>query len=258
MTTTTRDEAFRRARALLREASEIVAFTGAGISAESGIPTYRDAADGLWQKYDPSEYANIDRFLRDSSLFWRFFQDVRYRAIKDARPNAAHEALAALERAGKMKGVVTQNIDGLHQAAGSREVVELHGNTRRIRCLDCGKRYGMDEVYEWLRETLPPPCPDCRGRLKPDVVFFGEALPEDAFARAVAWIDRCDLLLAVGSSLAVYPAALLPTRAKARGARLIVINKTPTPADSDADAVLREAAGEVLPQLIAAMPPAGE
>ena len=245
--------AFDRARDLLGAAREVVAFTGAGISAESGIPTYRDTEDSLWSRYDPEEYAHIDAFMRDSTLFWRFFQDVRYRTIREARPNPAHRALAALERAGKLKAVITQNIDGLHQAAGSREVTELHGNTHRIRCLRCGGGYSMDEVYALLRATLPPPCPSCGGMLKPEVVLFGESLPEGALARAAAWVDRCDLLLAVGSSLSVYPAALLPQRARARGAGLILINKTPTPADAEADAVLHEAAGEVLPRLAAAL-----
>ena len=237
------------ALALMRSASRIVAFTGAGISAESGIPTYRDTEDSLWSRYDPDKFAHIDHFLRDPSLFWRFFQDVRYQAIQTARPNPGHRALAALERIGKLKAVITQNIDGLHQEAGSREVIELHGNTRVIRCLSCGTAYTMDEVHQQLRTQLPPPCRRCGGRLKPQVVFFGESLPEEALRRAVELTGECDLLLAVGSSLVVYPAAFLPEQAKRRGAGLVIINKTATHADAIADAVLCAPAGEVLPRL---------
>jgi NAD-dependent deacetylase len=237
---------------LMREARRIVAFTGAGISAESGIPTYRDTENSLWTQYDPDKFAAIDYFLRDSTLYWRFFQDVRYRAIVDARPNDAHRALAALERAGRLSAVITQNIDGLHQAAGSREVVELHGNTRAIECLSCGARYGMDEVYAMLARALPPPCPGCGGMLKPAVVFFGEALPEAALERAAAHAATCDLLLVVGSSLVVYPAASIPPLAKRYGAKLVIVNRTPTPCDGIADAVSREPAGEVLPRLAVA------
>ncbi|MFH1143854.1 MAG: NAD-dependent deacylase [Candidatus Eisenbacteria bacterium] len=249
----TAQSSFERALALMTGARDIVAFTGAGISAESGIPTYRDCEDSLWNRYDPDTFANIDTFMRDSSLFWNFFRDVRYRVIRDAQPNPGHYALADLERSGRLRSVITQNIDGLHQAAGSRRVIELHGNTRFIRCLACGGRLTMDEVYALLQQRLPPPCPGCGGKLKPEVVFFGEALPAEAFASAAEWIGRCDLLLAIGSSLAVYPAALLPAEAKARGAGLIVVNRTPTPADGEADVVLHEAAGEVLPRLTRAL-----
>jgi NAD-dependent deacetylase len=234
---------------LVRTARRILAFTGAGISAESGIPTYRDTEDSLWTQYDPDKFANIDYFMRDPSLYWRFFQDVRYQAIKTARPNPGHVALAALERAGRLAAVITQNIDGLHQAAGSREVIELHGNTRVVRCLACRARYGMDEVYEQLKTELPPKCRQCGGRLKPEVVFFGEELPVEALQRAAELTAECDLLLAVGSSLVVYPAAAIPEAAKRRGAALIIVNRTPTPYDDIADAVLREPAGEVLPRL---------
>jgi NAD-dependent deacetylase len=247
-----------RARQLLQEATFVVAFTGAGISAESGIPTYRDCDDALWRQYDPAQFAEINAFMRDSSLYWRFFQDVRYAAISAARPNPGHRALAILEQEGRLKAIITQNIDGLHQEAGSREVIELHGNTRRIRCLACGAAFAMDAVFEQLKRELPPPCRSCGGMLKPEVVFFGEALPERALARAADLVGRCDLLIAVGSSLVVYPAAALPVEAKRRGAALIIVNKTPTPHDRDADVVLRLAAGEVLPRLVAPPPPPGD
>jgi NAD-dependent deacetylase len=245
-------EALNRARALVRDASRVAAFTGAGISAESGIPTYRDSNDSLWQKYDAEKIAHIDYFMRNPTEYWHFFQDARYRVMSRAKPNPGHAALAAMEKAGKLRCVITQNIDGLHQMAGSQQVTELHGNTRRIKCLSCGKNHGFDEIYELLQKELPPPCKACGGMLKPDVVFFGEALPEAAFSSAVQAADECDLLISIGSSLVVYPAALLPERAKAGGAGLIIVNKTPTPFDPIADAVVRAAASEVLPVLAAA------
>jgi len=248
-----KDDAFGSACNLLAGARRVVAFTGAGVSAESGIPTYRDAEDGLWTQYDPEEFASIDHFLQNPTLFWRFFQDVRYQAITKAEPNPGHRALAALERAGRLRAVITQNIDGLHQAAGSRTVIELHGNTRSIRCLSCGARYSMETVYLQLARELPPPCRACGGMLKPEVVFFGESLPEAALRQATEAADACDLLLAIGSSLVVYPAAILPERARRRGAGLIMVNRTATPLDEQADAVLRQPAGEVLPLLMEAI-----
>jgi NAD-dependent deacetylase len=243
------DAGLERARELVARAEQVVVFTGAGISAESGIPTYRDAEESLWTKYDAQKVVQIDSFMRDSTDYWHFFLDVRYRVISDAKPNPGHLALAAMERAGKLAAVITQNIDGLHQAAGSERVIELHGNTRRIDCLSCGARYTLDEVYGMLAKTLPPPCKSCGGMLKPDVVFFGEALPEQALREASELARSCDVLIAIGSSLRVYPAAGLPEWAKANGAGLIIVNKTPTPFDQLADALLRGAAGELLPIL---------
>jgi NAD-dependent deacetylase len=230
---------------LISTARRLVAFTGAGISAESGIPTYR-GDDGVWHKYDPGKYANIDYFLDDPSYYWNFFKEVRYPVLKEARPNPAHLALAALEERGIMRALITQNIDGLHQAAGSRRVLELHGNTRRIICLDCTAGYGMDEVFSQLATRLPPTCPACAGRLKPDVVFFGESLPGDVLDEAVNESRGCELFLVVGSSLVVQPAASLPVLAKQAGARLAILNKDPTPLDELADVVLHRAAAELL------------
>jgi len=243
------DDALARTRARVAGASKIVAFTGAGISAESGIPTYRDCDDSLWRRYDPDLFANIDVFMRDSTYYWNFFKDVRYQVISSARPNPGHEALAEMERAGKLSAVITQNIDGLHRAAGSRRVIELHGNTRRISCLACSRTYSMEEVREQLETELPPPCRICGGKLKPDVVFFGEQLPQAALSEAARVLAECDLLLAIGSSLQIYPAAGMPQQAKLGGAGLVIINKTPTPYDDFADELLPHAAGEVLPLL---------
>ena len=230
---------------MLSQTRRLVAFTGAGISAESGIPTYR-GEDGIWHKYDPGKFADINHFFRKPEYYWRFFQEVRYPVIKQAQPNRAHQALASLEEKGILKALITQNIDGLHQLAGSQRVLELHGNTRRIACLDCSAWYPMEEVYEQLETQLPPPCLACGGRLKPEVVFFGESLPEGVLEEASTEAQACDLFLVVGSSLVVQPAASLPMLAKRRGATLVIVNRDPTPLDGMADAVYHRSASEVL------------
>jgi len=232
-------------RRLCSGAERLVAFTGAGISADSGIPTYRGAG-GMWHKYDPARYADIGQFLEDPSYYWNFFRDVRYPVLREAKPNAAHRALARLEQRGDLRALITQNIDGLHQAAGSLRVLELHGNTRRIRCMRCGNACTMDEAYRQLETRLPPVCSGCEGPLKPDVVFFGEALPRGVLDEALAEARSCDLLLVVGSSLVVQPAATLPVAAKEAGARLVIVNRDPTPLDPLADLVIHSAASELL------------
>jgi len=234
-----------RLHKMITEASYLIAFTGAGISAESGIPTYR-GDDGIWNKYDPNKYANIDNFLRDPKYYWSFFKEVRYPVLKKAKPNKAHDALAKLEEKGKLKAVITQNIDGLHQLADSKRVLELHGNTRRISCLECKKSFTLDEIFHQLKTELPPKCSNCKGSLKPEVVFFGESLPLATLEEAIKVTNECDLFLAIGSSLVVQPAASLPMMAKEKGAKLIIINKDPTPLDSIADVVFHSSASEVL------------
>ncbi len=235
-------------RQMIGRAARMVAFTGAGISAESGIPTYRGAG-GVWNKYDPDKYANVNYFFRDPSYYWSFFRDVRYGVLRDARPNEGHRALARLEQKGVLKAVITQNIDGLHQEAGSENVFELHGNTRRIVCLNCGAGYGIDEVRRQIETELPPSCKSCGGMLKPDVVMFGEALPEDTVELAAQEAGSCDLMVSVGSSLVVQPAASMPVIAKRAGAALVIVNRDPTPLDSMADLVIRQSASEVLSAL---------
>ena len=226
-----------------------VAFTGAGISAESGVPTYRGEG-GLWTKYDPSKYASIGYFLQDPSYYWNFFKDVRYPILKNVRPNKAHLALFEMEKAGILKTVITQNIDGLHQEAGSSSVIELHGTTRTIICMECSKKYSIGQAFAKLQQHIPPLCTDCEGILRPDVIFFGETLDPKILRAAYAEVTDCDLLLAVGSSLVVYPAADIPMRAKQAGAKLAIINKGSTPLDAVADYVFDAAAGTILPKLI--------
>ena len=233
----------------VQNAQNIVAFTGAGISSESGIPTYRGEG-GLWTKYDPSKYANIGYFLRDPSYYWNFFKDIRYPILKKVKPNKAHLALFEMENAANLKTIITQNIDGLHQEAGSSSVIELHGTTRTIICMDCSKKYTIGEAFAKLAKHIPPLCSECEGILRPNVVFFGEMLDPEILQDAYAAAASCDLLLAVGSSLVVYPAAGIPLRAKQAGTKLAIINKDTTPLDSMADYVINEAAGLVLPQLI--------
>ena len=233
---------------IVSTARRIVAFTGAGISTESGIPTYR-GDDGVWHKYDPNKYANIHNFLKDPEYYWNFFKEVRYPVIKKAKPNKAHIALASLEENGKLEAVITQNIDGLHQLAGSKMVLELHGNTRHISCLNCKKQHTMDEVYNRLETQLPPLCSECGGILKPEVVFFGESLPVTVLEEAVKITNECDLFFTIGSSLVVQPAASLPLMAKEKGANLVIINKDATPLDTFADIVFHTTASEVLDKI---------
>jgi NAD-dependent deacetylase len=222
----------------------LVAFTGAGLSSESGIPTYR-GANGIWGKYDPSKYANYDYFITDPSYYWEFFRDVRYPSLEHARPNAAHYALVELENRNRLKQVITQNIDGLHQMAGQSNVCELHGNTRQIVCMECNKIFLMDEVFQQIKQELPPHCP-CGGLLKPNVVFFGESLPQEGLDKAWRAARVCDTFLVIGSSLQVYPAAQIPVTAKENGAVLVIINIDSTPLDHIADLVIHEKALEVL------------
>ncbi|MFO7752807.1 MAG: NAD-dependent deacylase [Desulfobacteraceae bacterium] len=227
----------------------MAAFTGAGISADSGIPTYR-GEDGYWSKYDPGKYADVNYFMQDPSYYWQFFRDVRYPALAAAKPNKSHKALASLEKRGKLKAVITQNIDGLHQVAGSEEVLELHGNTRKFTCMICRKVFNLEAVHAFLAHALPPECDQCGGLIRPMVVFFGESLPQDVLHRAQRESARCDLFLVIGSSLVVQPAASLPLVAAENGAKLVIVNKEATPLDQRADLVIRDGAASVLKVLL--------
>ena len=233
----------------IRDSKHVVAFTGAGISAECGIPTYR-GTDGLWNKYDPNLYANISYFLRDPSYYWNFFRDVRYPLLKKSKPGQGHLALAEMEALGYLETIITQNIDGLHQGAGSSSVVELHGTTRVMSCMECSRKYTMEDAYDMLKDTSSPLCAECQGKLRPDVVFFGEALDPQTLASAFKEAEKCDFLLVVGSSLVVYPAAAIPQKARQNGAFLAIINKEETALDHDADVVVHGEAGRVLPQIV--------
>lgn len=240
------DSSLERGRDLVERASRVVVFTGAGVSAESGIPTFRDALTGLWAQYDPEQLATEAGFRSDPKLVWEWYAE-RRRRIAQARPNAAHEAIARLGRRKPGLLVATQNVDGLHQQAGSEDVVELHGSILRVRCLEgCGV---PDDG--WQRdERSPPRCPRCGAPLRPDVVWFGELLPERALARAQRAAATCDLMLVVGTSALVYPAAELPFAAARAGAAVIAVNPEPTPVDDIATLSLFGPAGRVLPELL--------
>jgi NAD-dependent deacetylase len=239
-----------KAAQLVARSSRIVGFTGAGVSAESGIPTYRGESDGLWKEYDSNIYANINVFKKDPTYFWSFFRDVRYRTLVSSSPNAAHHALAKLEQMGKLHTVITQNIDGLHKEAGNTNVIELHGNTRVIGCLDCEADYDFETIHARIKEQMPPRCDKCGGMLKPRVTFFGEQLPAGAMENAAYACANCDLMIVVGSTLAVFPAASLPMMARRAGAKIIIINLGPTEMNEVADILIDDKAGEVLPLLL--------
>lgn len=239
----------RDAAELLSTARRGLAFTGAGISAESGIPTFRGDG-GLWTKYDPVKVASIDYFMSDPSAYWKVSKD-RGRVALAARPNPGHHALAALEAGGHLVAVATQNTDGLHQDSGSRRVIELHGSGRTVQCLDCGNREPRSEVQARLEVEMPPRCGVCGGIfLKPTVVLFGEPMPQAAVQEAFALAREADVMLVVGSSLVVYPAADIPVAAVRSGASLIVINAEPTPLDEFAAVVIRGKSGELLPEIV--------
>ncbi|MCK5541203.1 MAG: NAD-dependent protein deacylase [Desulfobacterales bacterium] len=233
----------------VNESKNIVVFTGAGVSAESGIPTYR-GNDGLWEKYDPEKYANINYFYQDPSYYWNFFKEVRSPVLQKAKPNIAHKSIAKLESLGKLKSVITQNIDGLHKEAGSKNILELHGNTRMFSCIKCKTEYRMDQVNKLLEKHLPPECSKCNSLIRPQVVFFGENLNPIILSRAEKDLSQCDLFIAAGSSLVVQPAASLPLIAKNNGARLAIINIDPTPLDSIADLVINISVSEVFLKIV--------
>ncbi|MDQ3720012.1 MAG: NAD-dependent protein deacylase [Actinomycetota bacterium] len=209
--------------------------TGAGISVPSGIPDFRSPGTGMWENVNPMEVAHIDAFRRDPDRFWGFYSQ-RFTTLRDKGPNRAHAVVAELERRGHVRGVITQNIDRLHRAAGSERVVEMHGSIERSVCLECGGGVELERVVEMLEDTDgAPECPACASPLKPDVVLFGELLPAEAMAEAHALAEEADLMLCVGSSLEVYPVAALPAVTLGAGGRLAVITRGPTPYDADAD-----------------------
>jgi NAD-dependent deacetylase len=237
---------------MIASSKKIVVFTGAGISTESGIPDFR-GPQGLWTKVDPNDYT-IDRFLSSEETRRRIWQHLRDGGLMaDVQPNRAHYAVAELEKMGKLSSVVTQNVDNLHQKAGNSPhlVYELHGNMQRIVCIQCHKRYPIDIA---TKETPSPDyvlsCESCGGILKPDVVFFGEMLPQDVLARATQEANNCDFLLVIGSTLFVYPAAYIPLYAKQSGAKIVIINLGETQQDDIADVRLDAPAGETMSQII--------
>jgi len=232
----------------LAAAKAVVAFTGAGVSAESGVPTFR-GTDGIWSKLKPEELANMNAFMKNPSLVWEWYAH-RKKIMSTIEPNAGHRALVQMERLVPAFAVVTQNIDNLHARAGSRTVHELHGNIERNYCMKCGKAYGSDFV---AAESGVPVCHACGGLVRPDVVWFGEMLPEDEWNASVRAAEGADVFLSIGTSAVVYPAASLPLIAKRAGAYIVEINPEPTPLTPAADEFLQGPSGVILPLLAEAM-----
>ena len=232
---------------LVRGARSVVALTGAGISVPSGIPDFRTPGTGLWENVDPMEVAHIDAFRNDPVRFWSFYGQ-RFATLGGKLPNGAHDALVAMERRGLLEAVITQNIDMLHRKAGTRELIEVHGSIASCSCLSCRGSVGLEEVRARLQRAADgvPECEVCGRPLKPDVVLFGEMLPQDALERARALCERADLLLCVGSSLEVHPVAGLPLLTHEAGGRLAIVTQGPTPLDELASVRL---SGDVVAEL---------
>jgi NAD-dependent deacetylase len=237
---------------LIRGSRCTVALTGAGVSVPSGIPDFRTPETGLWANVDPMEVAHIDVFERDPARFWSYYRP-RFQSLGDKRPNPAHEALAELERRGLVEGVITQNIDRLHRAAGSRNVVEVHGSIETSSCRRCARSFDLGEVEALFDADGVAFCSSCDGPVKPDVVLFGEMLPEQAVLRARDLAERAELMICVGSSLAVHPVAALPQLTLERGGRLAIVTKGGTPYDAEAELKLDGEVDEELGAVLAAL-----
>jgi NAD-dependent deacetylase len=237
-----------RLAALIRASQPCVVLTGAGVSTESGIPDFRSPS-GLWAQFDPLEYGSIEAFRADPQKVWEFYAP-RFSMLAEAEPNDAHRALARLERAGLVRAVVTQNIDLLHSRAGSSEVVEVHGSIRTSSCPRCRRRFELERVLRLLEAAPAPACPECGAILKPDVVFFGELLPQAAVDRAFELARDAGLLLVVGSALEVHPVAALPRETLDAGGELAIVNLGATALDGKARLRVEGRAGEVLRALV--------
>lgn len=242
-------EAIARAARLLRRARYAIALTGAGISTPSGIPDFRSPGTGLWEKANPMQVASLHAFRRHPETFYDWIRPLA-RTLVAAEPNPGHLALARLEEAGYLEAVITQNIDNLHQEAGSSEVLEVHGHLRSATCMEC---YRVESANGLIREFLAsgqlPRCPDCGGTMKPDVVLFGEQLPVDVVNAAMAHVNSADLMLIAGSSLEVVPVSQLPLRIHRQGGRLIIVNETETYVDDAAEVVIHDDVARVLPRI---------
>jgi NAD-dependent deacetylase len=232
----------------LTTANRVAVLTGAGISAESGIPTFRDE-DGLWQKYDPQELATMEAFLQQPEVVQEWYEH-RRSIIHDTTPNPAHRALVELESMHSEFTIITQNVDNLHQEAGSEKVIELHGNIQRNYCVDCEREASEATIDQLAEDQAPVRCPECNGLIRPDVVWFGEPLPEGEFEKASKVSQRCDVFLSIGTSAMVFPAAQLPITAKDNGSYLAEINTEPSDLTPFVDASVRGKAGELLPEIV--------
>ncbi len=247
------DKQIERVAQWIAEAKTVVIFTGAGLSTESGIPDFRSPG-GVWDKYNPEDFY-FDNFIASEISRWKYWQMATemYEPMKKAQPNAAHIAIAELEKMGKLDCVITQNIDNLHVRAGSspERVIELHGTAMSVSCLNCGKKFNREKVQERLEEEMQVPyCDVCGGPLKPETISFGQAMPVKETQEAYERSSACDLFIVIGSSLVVQPAASMPVTAKRNGARLVIINRDSTPCDAMADMVLHDQAGPTMTALL--------
>ncbi|MFX1295282.1 MAG: NAD-dependent deacetylase [Promethearchaeota archaeon] len=253
METSEIEKKFELAAKLIKKSRCIVALTGAGSSTESGIRDFR-GPNGLWKEEDPMKWAHIDTFMRDPGAYWaRAADSNRGLNFNKIEPNEGHKGLAELERLGKLTVVITQNVDGLHQKAGNTDVIELHGTALKAHCLKCGAQYKRADVIERVRNGENPPLctqPRCKGILKSNTILFGESLPQYALLRAYQLSETCDLMIVLGSSMVVYPAAQLPNVARKCGANIIIINLEETEKDYLADIVINGKIGDILPKII--------
>lgn len=232
----------------LKNCTQIAILTGAGVSAESGIPTFREAQTGLWSQFNPQELASPQAFAKNPAMVWDWY-NYRRELVAQAKPNAGHFALAAMERHVEKFALITQNIDNLHQTAGSQNVIELHGNIAKVRCAECGTF-----ATQWDDSTQkPPPCPKCGGMLRPHVVWFGEMLPQAELNAAARAANTCDAFFSIGTSGMVEPAASLPFVALKKKVLVIEINLEPTPLTAAADYAFAAPSGQVLPELVRAV-----
>jgi len=241
------DQLIQQAARILARSQQLVVFTGAGISKESGIATFREAEEGVWERHDPHQLGTLEGFRRDPQLVWEWYQH-RFGRISEVTPHPGHRAIAALERYLPRVVVITQNIDNLHREAGSSDIIELHGNWRAYKCLQGHTGFSSDDFA--TQTESPPRCPRCGAMLRPDVVWFGEMLPAEALERAFAESNGCDAMLVVGTSGLVQPAASLPPTAQRAGSPIIEVNPNPSAITPLSTVFLQGPAGQVLPQVV--------
>jgi len=244
------EEKIKKLAQLILDSNNIVALSGAGMSTESGIPDFRSPESGLWTKVDPYEFASIHSFVANTAKNLDFMLEMGMNIFR-ARSNKGHKALTRLQKLGKLEGILTQNIDGLHQKARTKNIVELHGTVNEAKCMKCKKIYPITTmVNQFLRERITPYCEKCNGMLKPNAIFFGEPLETETLSAADGMIANCDFLIVLGSSLVVYPVAFYPHKALSYGAKLAIINIQETDMDDHAEVVIHEKIGEILPKVV--------
>lgn len=244
------DDLIKKFAQLIIDANNIVVLTGAGMSTESGIADFRSPGTGLWEKVDPNEFASIHSYVSDTQKNLEFMLEMGMNIFK-AKPNKGHKALTKLQKIGKLSGILTQNIDGLHRKAHTKNIVELHGTVNEAICMRCKEVYPITNmINQVLKGLYSPSCEVCGGLLKPNAIFFGEPLHSETLIRADNMIETCDLLIILGSSLLIYPVAFYPRKALAAGAKLAIINIQKTDLDNSAEVVIHEKIGDVLPEII--------